>query len=62
MSFVSAAKLHNGDFYDLWHLIKPGRAKWQPLLAAKTAALLEKYGHGRSTDAGRPPPSASPSP
>ena len=61
VNFVSAAKLHNGDFYDLWHLIKPGRAKWQPLLAAETAALLEKY------DMAAPPtpppsPSASPSP
>ena len=65
VNFVAAAKLRNGDFYDLWHLIKPGRAKWQPLLAGKTAALLEKYDMAASpTPSASPsdPPSASPSP
>ena len=43
MSFVSAAKLPNRDFYDLWHLVEPGRTVWQGLLSAKTAALLKAY-------------------
>jgi hypothetical protein len=44
VSFVSAARLPNVDFYDLWHLVEPGRTVWQSLLSAKTASLLEKYG------------------
>lgn len=44
VSFVTTAKLPNSSFYDLWHLVEPGRTVWQPLLSAKTAALLEKYG------------------
>ena len=45
VSFVSAAKLPNQDFYDLWHLVEPGRTVWQNLLSAKTAALLKAYGY-----------------
>jgi hypothetical protein len=55
VNFAAAAKLVNRDFYDLWHLIRTGRAKWQPLLAARTAALLDKYGMGSS-----PTPTTSP--
>ena len=29
VSFVSTAKLPNSSFYDLWHLVEPGRTKWQ---------------------------------
>lgn len=36
-------KLVNGDFYDLWHLVEPGRVKWQALLSAKTVKWLAKY-------------------
>ena len=44
VSFVGAARLPNADFYDLWHLVGPGRSVWQRLLSAKTVALLKKYG------------------
>jgi len=44
VSFVSTAPLPNADFYDLWHLVEPGRIVWQKLLSAKTAEFLEKYG------------------
>jgi hypothetical protein len=44
VSQVSAAKLPNSSFYDLWHLVEPGRTTWQGLLSARTAALLERYG------------------
>ncbi len=57
VNFVGAARLKDGDFHDLWHLIKPGRAKWQALLAARTATLLQRYGMTAS-----PAPSESPSP
>jgi hypothetical protein len=49
VSFVSAARLPNADFYDLWHLVEPGRAVWQRLLSAKTAHLLKQYGMGGGT-------------
>lgn len=55
INFVAAARLANRDFRDLWHLIGTGRAKWQPLLATKTAALIDKYGMGSS-----PTPTRSP--
>jgi hypothetical protein len=48
VNFVGAARLVNRDFYDLWHLVEPGRAKWQPLLAERTIALLTEYGIGSS--------------
>ena len=40
VSFVSTAKLPDSSFYDLWHLVEPGRTKWQALLSAKTAKIL----------------------
>jgi hypothetical protein len=45
VSFVSTAKIPNTSFYDLWHLVEPGRKVWQNLLSAKTAALLKAYGY-----------------
>jgi hypothetical protein len=44
ISLVSTAKIPNTSFYDLWHLVEPGRKVWQKLLSAKTAALLKQYG------------------
>lgn len=44
ISLVSAARLPDSSFYDLWHLVEPGREVWQGLLSARTAALLERYG------------------
>ena len=38
------ASLPNRDFYDLWHLVEPGRMVWQDKLSAKTAYLLGLYG------------------
>jgi hypothetical protein len=43
VSFVAQAKLPNSRFYDLWHLVEPGRSVWQGLLSAKTVELLKKY-------------------
>jgi hypothetical protein len=39
------ASLPNSSFYDLWHLVEPGRKVWQDKLSARTAALLELYGY-----------------
>jgi hypothetical protein len=45
VSLVSKAKIPNTGFYDIWHLVEPGRKVWQRLLSAKTAALLKSYGY-----------------
>jgi hypothetical protein len=39
------SKIPSTSFYDLWHLVEPGRTVWQDLLSARTAALLTKYGY-----------------
>ena len=38
------ASLPNFSYYDLWHLVEPGRKVWQGKLSARTATLLEQYG------------------
>jgi len=37
------SRIPSTSFYDLWHLVEPGRIVWQKLLSAKTAALLKQY-------------------
>ena len=44
VNLVAQARLRSRAFYDLWHLIEPGRKVWQNLLSARTATLLKKYG------------------
>jgi hypothetical protein len=46
LDFVARAGLRNGDFYDLFHLVEPGRVKWQKRLTAELVPLLRKYGLG----------------
>jgi hypothetical protein len=41
---VKAARMVDADYFDLWHLVEPGRVKYQERLAAKTATLLRSYG------------------
>jgi hypothetical protein len=42
--FNRVTKLVNRDFFDNWHLVEPGRVKWQKRLSQKTADLLQLYG------------------
>lgn len=44
LDFVAQAGLRNSDFYDLFHLVEPGRAKWQKRLTAEIVPLLRQYG------------------
>ena len=44
VDFVDRAHFVNRDFYDLDHLVEPGRTKYQRLLAAETSRLLALYG------------------
>jgi len=61
VSFVSTARLPNADFYDLWHLVEPGRTVWQRLLSAKTVTLLDKYGL-EARESPTPSPRETPAP
>ncbi len=36
--------LVSGDFFDNWHLVEPGRVKWQLRLSRLTVELLDRYG------------------
>jgi hypothetical protein len=40
VDFVDQADLVSADFYDLAHLVEPGRVKWQRRLASATVELL----------------------
>jgi hypothetical protein len=44
IDFVAQARLTNHDFYDLFHLVEPGRVKWQARLSREVANLLQQYG------------------
>jgi hypothetical protein len=58
LTFVAAARFVDRDFFDIFHLVEPGRAKYQDLLSQKTVTLLDKYGLEDPT----PTPTPSPSP
>ncbi len=47
VDMVADAHLTNKDFFDLWHLVPPGRGKWQTLLSRETVQLLNAYGTGQ---------------
>ena len=59
---VKAAGLEDGDFFDLFHLVEPGRVKYQKLLSQKTARLLDDYGLDRPQPTPTPTPSPTPTP
>jgi hypothetical protein len=60
---VKACGLVDGDFFDLWHLVEPGRAKYQARLSLKTVSLLHRYGMDEpSTPAPTPTATATPAP
>jgi hypothetical protein len=43
LSFVDELKLSTDEFYDLMHLVEPGREKWQERLSNEVAGLLAAY-------------------
>ena len=43
VQLVGTARFVNTDFYDLYHAVQSGRAKWQRLLSDRTVTLLRKY-------------------
>jgi len=44
LTFVAAAGFVDRDFFDIFHLVEPGRSKYQHLLSEKTVTLLDRYG------------------
>jgi hypothetical protein len=52
VSLVGAAHLASCDFRDLWHMVKPGREKWQRLLTDRTVTLLSSFGMDGGTVTG----------
>jgi hypothetical protein len=46
VDFVEEVGLVNTDFYDLMHLVEPGRVVWQARLSEEVATLLDEYGIG----------------
>lgn len=61
LTFVAAARFVDRDFFDIFHLVEPGRVKYQRLLSEKTVALLDKYGL-EDPEPPEPTPTPSPSP
>jgi hypothetical protein len=43
VDFGTRARLTNADFYDIAHMVGPGRVEFQKLLAQKTVTLLRRY-------------------
>jgi hypothetical protein len=41
--FVRRARFVTSDFFDLWHAVQPGRAKYQKRLAARAGRLIDRY-------------------
>lgn len=44
VNFIRDANLVNRDFFDLAHMVEPGRTKWQRLLSDKTIRMLKRFG------------------
>jgi len=61
LRFNSAAHFRDRDFFDIFHLVEPGRAKFQSILSDATIRLLQKYRMPGPTPTPTPTPSASPS-
>ena len=48
VDFAQKAGMVSGDFYDLLHLVQPGRVKYQRRLCGQLVGLLRQYGIGGS--------------
>ncbi len=64
LHFVAAAGFRDRDFFDIFHLVEPGRVKFRSIQSDKTIGLLTKYRMPAPspTPTPSPTPSASPSP
>jgi hypothetical protein len=62
IDFVAKLRLANSDFGDNWHLVEPGRAKWQKRLSRTVIAWLKRYDIGQPTPTPTPTPSPTSTP
>ena len=62
LHFNSAANYRDSDFFDIFHLVEPGRVKFQSILSDKTIRLLKQYRMPTPTPSPSPSPSSSASP
>ena len=62
LHFVAAAHFVDRDFFDIFHLVEPGREKFQSILSDKTIRLLKQYRMPKPTPTPTPTPTPSPSP
>ena len=44
IDFLKKVHLVSGDFFDMSHLVEPGRVKWQLRLSKTVVSLLKRYG------------------
>jgi hypothetical protein len=44
LTFCAACDFEDDDFFDIFHLVEPGRVKYQSVLSDKTIRLLKRYG------------------
>ena len=65
VNFIAAARFVDGDFFDIFHTVEPGRVKYQTLLSDATITLLDRYGMTPTptpSPTPTPPPTPTPSP
>jgi len=62
VNFVARAGLVDADFADDWHLVEPGRVKWQKRLSKTVVVWLHRYGIGEPVPEPSPTPTPTPSP
>jgi hypothetical protein len=60
LHFNASAKFVSRDFFDIFHLVEPGRVKYQSILSDRTIRLLRKYHMPKPSPS--PSPSTSPTP
>jgi hypothetical protein len=62
LTFCASCGFKDDDFFDLFHLVEPGRTKYQSVLTNKTIRLLERYGMTTAESGNGEDSTASPSP
>jgi len=50
LDFSTDVGLADGDFYDLFHLVEPGREKWQARLSEEVVAVVEELRQDATAD------------
>jgi hypothetical protein len=62
VNFVAELDLVSRDFADNWHLVEPGRVKWQRRVSRTVVAWLKEYEIGQPTPEPSPEPPPEPTP